>query len=58
MRFDKRILVLRKYREYYHIDERTRLYIPKDNAPEELIEAINGLNTAIEKERRDDMHIF
>ena len=58
MKFDKRILVLRKYREYYYIDEHTRFYIPKENAPEELIDAINGLNAAIEKERREDMHIY
>ncbi len=58
MRFDKRFLVLRKYREYYHIDEQTRFYIAKAGAPEELVEAINGLNAAIEKERKEGIHVY
>ncbi len=58
MRFDKRILVLRKYIGYYDVDPETKFYIPKENAPEELIDAIDGLNAAIKKERREDMHIY
>lgn len=58
MRYDKRISLICKHMDFFYVDRNTGDYVAKENAPQELVDAINGLNAEIKKDEREGVHRY